>query len=542
MRPLPVLFSNESCDEVKRMSKFNNAASVKSSLENHPQVKQNKEGGQAFDLSPKMKLYQMVLTSFIGEPQFYRSVVNGKKTKNTDALIVETIKEVAKEDPEFVLALANMARNNFYMRSAPTLMLVESANLPEFKGGPGKKSLVKSYTPTVIRRADEITESLAYQLNRFGKKVPHSLLRGLSTTFNNFDAYQLSKYNRDRQVKMRDALRMVHPNPKNEEQSAVFKSILDDTIKPAETWENTLSNWKAKGFKSKTEAWENVIDTIFYKDGRVNNYMAILRNLRNIMESGVSDAHMNKVLSAIRNEEAVKRSKQFPFRFLSAFRVVEGLRSPYASKFMDALQDAMEISVKNVPHFEGTTFMTADESGSMGQRLSERSTLSCMDVGNLMMSIADKHCENSITSVFGTGFATLNLSTRDGILTNMQKISGVDVGWSTHAYLSIKYLLDNNIKVDRIFIFTDEEVYNSNGWGAKETVAQLLRQYKSSVNPNVFTYVFNLNGYGEAMFPEDEKNTVLISGFSEKVFDFVKAYETDRKTVFDKIDSYRIGN
>jgi len=63
----------------------------------------------------------------------------------------------------------------------------------------------------------------------------------LALAFNKFDEYQFSKYNRDADVKLRDALFLVHPRPKTELQQLLFDKIAADTLDTAYTWETELS-------------------------------------------------------------------------------------------------------------------------------------------------------------------------------------------------------------------------------------------------------------------------------------------------------------
>src|SRR5699024_8232060 len=126
----------------------------------------------------------------------------------------------------------------------------------------------------------------------------------------NFDEYQIAKYNGGcKDLKFRDVLRITHPNPKSKEVEELFRKILDDTLETPYTWETELS---ARG--STKEVWDELIAS-----GRVG-YMALLRNLRNIIKSG---ANITPVLAVLSDPVQVKKSKQFPFRFFSAYRILE---------------------------------------------------------------------------------------------------------------------------------------------------------------------------------------------------------------------------
>jgi hypothetical protein len=128
------------------------------------------------------------------------------------------------------------------MRSVPMVLAVELA-----KANSGN-AVVSKTVNGVVKRADEITELLAYyQLanNRNGvkklNKLSKQIQKGLSEAFNRFDEYQFAKYNRAAEIKLRDALFIVHPKAKDESQQAIFNKIATDELAVPYTWETELS-------------------------------------------------------------------------------------------------------------------------------------------------------------------------------------------------------------------------------------------------------------------------------------------------------------
>lgn len=489
------------------MAKLNKSASVEKIVKEHPDRTENYEGGIAFTMDDKTKLYSQVATCLVNEPKFY-----GEKDTQVNE-ILDGIEKVASKDPEFILRLAAYTRNELYLRSIPVVLLVEAANLQECK------PFVRKWAPSIINRADELTEAIAYQLHRFKKPIPNCLKKSLADCFQKFDEYQFAKYDRDGTVKLKDVARIVHPIPANDERAELYKRLVNREMKIPDTWETYIS---ANG--STKENWEK----IFPKMG----YMAVLRNLRNFLDK---ECDMKPMIALLSDEKKVKNSKQLPFRFFSAYRSIEDNKNPLASTLLDALEDALEISAENIPRMEGTTLLSADNSGSMYSTMSERSTVEYADVANLMQSLAHKFCEIPITSVFGQNFAVVNVSKRGGILNNMRKFGDTDVGYSTNGYLAVRYLRDQKVKVDRIMIFTDCQLYDSTPWGSDYSLAEELKKYKSEINPNVFTYVVDLSGYGTIQIPQNEPKTALIAGWNDKVFRFIKIFEKEKKTAVDEI-------
>ncbi|XP_067414587.1 telomerase protein component 1-like [Emydura macquarii macquarii] len=81
-----------------------------------------------------------------------------------------------------------------------------------------------------------------------------------------------------------------------------------------QTWDRQLSQ---RG--NKAAVWEELIDS-----GKLP-FMATLRNLRNIIRAGVSERHHQWVLERLQSEESVVHSRQFPFRFLAAGKVIRDM-------------------------------------------------------------------------------------------------------------------------------------------------------------------------------------------------------------------------
>jgi hypothetical protein len=268
------------------MSKFNQTNTVKTV---------NAEGNPAYAMSPKAKLVTQVLTSFFDEAKFY-----GDNSEELQA----TVEEVIKADPAFVAKLAVFARREFHMRSVSHVLTAYLAH--EVEGKPYVRRTVKG----VALRGDDVTEIMAFYLNTFGKPIPNSLRKGIADVLTGFDEYTLAKYKgSDKALKMRDLLCLCRPKPRDDAQAALWKRCLEGTLATPVTWETQLS---ANGNNART--WENLIDS-----GKVG-YMALLRNLRSIIQAAPSN--QEKVFAMIENPEAVRRSQQLPFRFLSAYKSV----------------------------------------------------------------------------------------------------------------------------------------------------------------------------------------------------------------------------
>lgn len=481
----------------------------------------NLAGAKAFALTPELELYAAVVTTMLNETYY---------EKASDRLTrIQTL--VAQVDPVFVAKLAVYVREKMYLRSAPVVLTGELAKCHN------GDDLVGRTISRVVQRPDEIMELLAYyqvanqrtgakKLNRISKQVQ----KGLATAFNKFDEYQFAKYNRDAAVKLRDALFLVHPKAKDEVQQVIFDKIVTNSLATPYTWETELSTLgqttfeteqqKAVAFRSK---WEELIDS------QRLGYMATLRNLRNLLEANVSPAYIEKVATYLANERAVMTAKQLPFRFLAAYRELKDLNFPLVSLLLDALEDAVRISVANLRGFDAETrvVIACDVSGSMQQVISPKSKMMLYDIGLLLGMLLQSKCRNVQSGMFGDRWKTVTMPARN-VLANVGEFyrREGEVGYSTNGYLVIKDLIDRKYVADKVILFTDCQLWDSvtQNRSLDNTLAAQWTRYKQTA-PNAKLYMFDLQGYGQTPLRVEQQDVYLIAGWSDKIFDVLQALE-----------------
>jgi 60 kDa SS-A/Ro ribonucleoprotein len=479
----------------------------------------NHEGAAAYTLTPQLELYAAVATAALSD-QFYETA---------DVRLQRLRALVAKNEPRFVAQLAVYARERLYLRSVPLVLAVELARIHN------GDNTVARLVARVVQRADEITELLAFyaQANaRTGTKtlgrLSKQLQRGLAEAFNRFDGYQLAKYDREGAVRLRDALFLVHPNAKNEAQQALFDQLVRGELPTPYTWETELSALGQVAYDTPAERdaacrhkWEELIGS-----GRLG-YMALLRNLRNILEAQVSADAIARVCATLTDRFAVARSKQLPFRFLAAYREVKALPGGHVAAVLTALEEAIAHSAANLAGFGYDTrvVVACDVSSSMQQPISARSKVLLYDVSLVLGMLLQGRCRNVTAGMFGDTWKRISLP-REPVLRNVEEFyrREGEVGYSTNGYLVVRDLRQRREVVDKVMMFTDVQLWNSTGDGG--TLAQEWAEYRRTVAPNARLYLFDLAGHGNAPLDVRAENGVtLIAGWSDKVFDVLAALE-----------------
>jgi hypothetical protein len=331
-------------------------------------------------------------------------------------------------DPAKVADIAIAARTESKLRHVPLLIVREMARLPRHR------ALVAATLPKIIQRADELSEFLALYLKEKRQPLSAQVKRGLAAAFGKFNEYELAKYNRDGAVKLRDVLFLCHAKPKDTEQDALWKRLIDGKLETPDTWEVALS---AKDGESKKNKWERLL-----RESKLGA-LAMLRNLRNMTEENVDEKLIKDGLSNL------KPGRTLPFRFIAAAR--------YAPQFEPQLEAAMFKEIEGAEKIGGKTLLLVDVSGSMDSAISEKSEMTRMDAACGLAVLARELCEDVIIVTFSSRAvlvpARRGFALRDAI-TQSQDHGSTQLGAALEAARS-------KFSADRTIVITDEQSHDA---------------------------------------------------------------------------------
>ncbi len=340
-------------------------------------------------------------------------------------------------------------------------------------------------------------------------------------------------------MKLRDALFLVHPKAKDEQQQTLFDKIVNRQLEVPYTWETELSALGQQKFESETQKqgafrdkWEELINS-----GKLG-YMALMRNLRNMLQADVSLFEMQKIASRLSDAEQVAKSKQLPFRYLSAYREIEKVNSSQTATLMNALEAAVKCSASNIEGFDENTrvLLASDVSGSMWSPISQKSTIRNYDIGILLSMLLGSRCKQVVAGIFGNDWKVVNMP-NDNILMATRQLErlGNTVGFSTNGYKVINWLMEQNMVMDKVMMFTDMQMWDNTG--RHQEIEDSWRMYKKMA-PNAKLYLFDLAGYGQLPMRLAEPDVYLIAGWSDRVFDILYAIDKgeDALSVINNID------
>lgn len=446
-------------------------------------------GAQAAKESPEKELVRTVSSLLLFENTHYE--------KGSD--IAERVKNLVKKvSMQFVCDLAKRARTDLKLRHAPLYLLVCALDK---SGTPEERNLLGHTIADVIQRADELAEIIAIYWKDGKKPLPRQLKAGVAKAFRKFGEYELAKYNRDGAVKLRDALFLSHPSPESKSQLKLWKKLIDKKLETPDTWEVELSAGKDK----------KATFTRLLKQEKLG-YMALLRNLRNMVESGVDKGLIEDALV-----EGAAKSRALPFRFIAAAK--------HAPKLEEALGKAMVTASEKLARLPGRTLLVIDVSGSMQHNLGGKSEMGRIDAASgLAILIREQSSDLTIYATAGNDSARIHktelvpsrraFALSDAIKDKYDSLGGGGI----FMVQTMNYIAKHESKkFDRVIVITDEQ--DCDAPHVKASAAQKL---------GLENYIINIGVYEPAL-PVTGAGWTRISGFSERVIDWIMANEQESK-------------
>lgn len=454
----------------------------------------NFAGGRAYKQTAKVEFVSLLLTTFL-QDEFYRT------EQQTISRIRDLIDQI--NDPLFVAKAALYARHQHGMRSVSHLVAGELAK--RVKGA----TWTKGFYARVARRPDDVMETLGYYLSVYGRPIPNSLKKGFGSALRGFDAYQITKYRRDHgEFKLVDAVNLVRPKA-----NETLSKLVHGELAAAETWETKLTQaGEAESLQDATQAksaaWAQLVRE------RKLGYLALLRNVRNVL-THAADV-VDELCSQLADERAVRKAQVFPFQFLSAVDVLKQGNLPGAAQVMDALNQAIDHSLANVPKFEGNTLIALDSSGSMAGRP--------QTIGSLFAATMVKAIGADLM-LFSDDARYLSLNRHDTTLTVAKSIPFISGGTNFNAIFQRA-----NRAYDRVVVLSDMQ-----GWVGGGAPVEAFAAYQSKYDVAPRVYSFDLKGNGTLQFPQER--VYCMAGWSDRVFEIMEKLDRDPEAMVHEVEA-----
>lgn len=500
------------------------------------------EGGDGYARDTKSELFLLAVSNMGGENTFYES---GKDRDNRYAKLVHA---AALADPEWTARLLNWLRSEANMRTASLVGAAEfvKARLDaQADSGVSNRAVIDS----VLQRADEPGELLAYWTSTHGRNVPKPIKRGVADAVRRlYDERSLIKWDSDaRGYRFGDVLNLVHPAPRADWQADLFTYALDRRYgRPNNDWPSlpilqrrqglmaddlndrrALFNDPSRAAAVLREAgmtWESVAGwlqgpmtkQVWEALAPTMGFMALLRQLRNFDEAGVSDEVAAIVAAKLADPGQVARSRQFPFRFLSAYEAAPSLRWGHA------LDQALQASLGNLPALPGRSLILIDTSASMTQRtISAKSKVTPAKAAAVFGVALGAKGEQVDIVGFATGTFRHDIARGSSVIREVDRFLK-RIGEVGHGTDMVGSLVRTYAGHDRVFIISDMQT-TSGGHG---------QHISGLVPPTVPIYGFNLGGYQHAAYSTGSGNRHEFGGLTDSTFKSIPLLEAGKNATW----------
>jgi 60 kDa SS-A/Ro ribonucleoprotein len=477
----------------------------------------NAAGAPAYAFTDKHALAQYAVTGCFNST-FYATA---------DAQLKKVIDLAYTVPPEFVAKTALYSRERGYMKDMPAL-LTAALSVAD-------PALCAAIFPRVIDDAKMLRNFV--QVMRSGVTGRKSLGTQPKRLVKNwFDARsedQLFRSSVGQSPSLVDVIKMVHPRPANDARRAFYGYMLDrqhevsllpEVVKQLEAFKRGESSQvpdvpfqMLSALELGSAQWAAIAKNASWQTTRMN--------LNTFARHGVfaRNGMTQLIASRLRDPEAVRKARAFPYQLLAAFRSV----SPdVPARVKDALQDAMEHAVGNVPALKGQVYVLVDVSGSMscpitGHRKGATTSMRCIDGAALVAAAILRNNRSAEVIPFEQSVVTsLSLNARDSVMTNAQKLASIG-GGGTNCSAPLEHLNRRKAKGDLVVFVSDNESWVD----ARRGSSAVMNEWQIFKSRNPHARLACLDFVPNATTQASERDDILnIGGFSDTVFDLLSLF------------------
>ena len=475
----------------------------------------NQAGANAYAFTPQHALAQYAMTGC-----FNGTFYTAAETQLSDVLTMAN-----EVDDEFIAKLAVYSREKGAMKDMPAMLLAILAARQSAFLVPAFMRVIDN--GKMLRNFVQIVRSGATGRKSLGSR-PKRLIQAW---LNNASTDKLLSASVGNSPSLADVVKMVHPQPKDAEQAAVFAWLIgkpfDVKALPAVIQEYEMVK---RGVSTdlpnvpfqmlthldlSTAQWRSIAKNM--------GWQALRINLNTLLRHGVFNdvAMVDFVAARLRDEQSIRKAKAFPYQLLMAYQAAKK-EMPVA--ISDALQDALEHSLVNVPNLAGKKVVVCpDVSGSMqspatGFRKGATTSVRCIDVAGLVAAAMLRSNPETIVLPFENEVVDIRLNGRDSVMTNAKRLANIG-GGGTNCSAPLAWLVKQKTPVDVVIFVSDNQSWMDNrGHGASETMRQWATIKQR--NPQAKLVCIDIQPFANSHAAERD-DILNIGGFSDEVFKLV---------------------
>ena len=479
----------------------------------------NEAGGIAYTLTPKQQLAQLAATGCLNNT-FYA---------DAQSQLDQVLKLAESLDAEFIAKTAVYARQKGFMKDMPALLLAVLAQKDV-------NMLARVFDQVVdngkmLRNFAQIIRSGAVGRKSFGNR-PKKLMQTWLLTATEKQLLNAAVGN---SPSLADVVKMVHPKPREAWRAAWFAWLIgkpyDREALPPIT--RAFEDYKQSREGELPNVPFQMLTALDLNSGDWaqiacnGSWQQVRQNLNTFLRHEVfaKSKNIKMVAEKLRDETAIARARVLPYQLLTAYQATS---DQMPSEIREALQDAMETAVQNVPAIQGKVVVCPDVSGSMhspatGYRGSATTKTRCIDIAALVSAAMLRTNPQARVIPFEQITVNVKLNPRDSIMTNAEKLANVG-GGGTACSAPLAMLNREKADVDLVVIVSDNESWadDSQGWG---TTTSLMKEWDILKRrcPEAKLVCLDIQPYTKAQ-ARNRHDILNIGGFSDQVFSLIGSF------------------
>lgn len=494
-------------------------ASIAGKLLPRPDAR-NEAGGPAYALTPRHKLAQLAATGTLNGA-FYAEAQNQLDDVLLTALDV---------DPAFIARTAIYARQRGHMKDMPALLVALLSTLQTDDFSKAFPRVIDN--GKMLRSFVQIMRSGAVGRKSLGSRPKRFVAKWLEEASD----IEIMRAAVGQDPSLGDVIRMVHPKPKSKEREALYGYLIGKPYDVA-ALPRIVQDFEAfRRDPSKTppdvpfqmltalpltkEHWATI--------GSKAGWQMLRMNLNTFARHGSFDVSWfpRKVAARLRDAAEIKRARVFPYQLMAAWAAAD---EKVPAMVREALQDAMEIAVSNVPRVKGCVVVCPDVSGSMsssvtGYRKGATSKVRCIDVAGLVAAAFVRTNSEARVLPFDFDVVELHLNPRDSVMTNAQKLASIG-GGGTNCSAPLAKLVKERARVELVVMISDNESWIDARQGGRGTATMEMWQELKRLNPDAKLVCIDIQPYATTQTAE-RPDILNVGGFSDAVFEMIDAFAT----------------
>ena len=479
----------------------------------------NEAGGIAYKLTPKQQLAQLAATGCLNNTYY----------ADAQSQLDQVLKLAENLDAEFIAKTAVYARQKGFMKDMPALLLAVLAQKDV-------NMLARVFDQVadngkMLRNFAQIIRSGAVGRKSFGNRPKKLMQTWLLTATEK----QLLNAAIGNAPSLADVVKMVHPKPREAWRAAWFAWLIgkpyDREALPPIT--RAFEDYKQSREGELPNVPFQMLTALDLNSGdwaeiaRNGSWQQVRQNLNTFLRHEVfaKSKNIKMVAEKLRDETAIARARVLPYQLLTAYQATS---DQMPSEIREALQDAMETAVQNVPAIQGKVVVCPDVSGSMhssvtGYRGSATSKTRCIDIAALVSAAMLRTNPQARVIPFEQITVNVQLNPRDSIMTNAEKLANIG-GGGTACSAPLAMLNREKADVDLVVIVSDNESWadDNQGWGATTSLMKEWDILKRRC-PEAKLVCLDIQPYTKAQ-ARNRYDILNIGGFSDQVFSLIGSF------------------